>query len=271
MTKTNKIYCISIFILILFQYAFSEEKYIDQTLGYDYITINSNSLTYHNITGLRAGLYTYPEKIKLSLQSTFFNFLYGFDNEGNKKSLILKNEDIIVMYYLDEGWDIKNPFFIGINENSHIFILSCSEIQASSEFKENSKVYSTYFLNQCKLEYPWVENDSDYGIGEYLEFTLAGKSLTSERVFTAKGFFIFNGFISWNNQSLYEKNSRVKKLKLLDLVTKESWEFFLEDIPNPQYIDCSGHEGHKIRVVIDEVYEGTKYTDTCISGLILVK
>lgn len=271
MTKTNK-FLFAISLVFLFSHTVSsEEKYVEQTFGYDYVTINSNSLIYKNITGLKAGSYTYPNEIELSLQSTSTNFLYGFDNDGNKKAMILKNDNIILLYYLDDGWDIENPFFIGINENSHIFTLSSTDIQASSVFKENGKIYSPSFLEYCKLEYPWVENESDYGIGEYLEFTLVGKSISSERVFNATGFFIFNGFISWRNSSLYEKNTRVKRLKLLDLTTQESWEHLLEDTPMPQYVDCSEHEGHKIRIVIDEVYEGTKYTDTCISGLVLIK
>ena len=270
MTKTNKHVLIISLIIILSQKVFSEEKYIEQTFVYDYVTIDSNSLIYHNITGLRAGLYIYPEKITLSLRQTADNYLYGFDDNGNKKAIILMNDDILILYYLDEGWDICNPFFLGINEKSHIITLSSNEIQASSEFKENDKIYSSDFLNQCKLEYPWVENDTEYGIGEYLEFSLSGIT-TSEKQREANGFFILNGFISWRNPSLYEKNSRIKRLKIVDLLTNDFWYQEIADIPNPQYIDCKGHENHKIRVIIEDIYKGTKYKDTCISGLILVK
>ena len=256
--------------MMISQKVISEEKYVDQTLGYDYVIIDSDLLIYRNITGLRAGEYAYPEEITLSLQQTSDYFMYGFDNFGNKKAILLKNENIIILYYLDEGWNVKNPFFVGINEKSHIITLPYTDIKASSEFKENEKIYSANLLKQCKLECPWVENDSGFGIGEYLEFTLSGIT-SSEKKRESNGFFLLNGFLSWNNPSLYEKNCRVKRIKIEDLFTKEYWYQEILDTPDPQYVDCKGHENHTIRVIIDDVYKGTKYKDTCIGGVILVK
>ena len=270
MIKTNKCFLIICFIMIISQKVVSEEKYIEKTLGYDYVSIDSNTLIYRNITGLRAGIYIYPEEITLSLQQTANNYLYGFDDFGNQKAIILKDDNILVLYYLDEGWNIQNPYFIGINEKSHISILVSGDIQASSEFKEKNKVYTSESLKYCKLESPWVENDSEYGIGEYLEFSLSGMS-SSEKKREATGFYMFNGFVSWSNPSLYEKNSRIKRVKIVDLFTNEYWYQEISDTPNPQYVDCNGHENHKIRVIIDAVYEGKKYKDTCVNGIILVK
>lgn len=270
MRKINKSFLLIVFFIVILQKITCEEKYVEQTFGYDYVTIVSNTLSYRNITGLRAGGYTYPEEITLSLKQTSASYLYGFDNSGNKKAIVLKNDSIIILYYLDEGWNEKNPFFIGINEKSHINILPYSDIRASSEFQENDKIYSSNLLNQCIIESPWVENDSEYGIGEYLEFSLSGMT-SSEKKRESTGFFLLNGFISWKNPSLYEKNCRIKRLKIEDLLTKEYWYQEISDTPNPQYVDCKGHENHKIRVIIVDVYEGTKYKDTCISGVILVK
>ena len=115
--------------MIITQKISSEEKYVDQTFGYDYVTIDSNSLIYHNVTGLRAGEYKYPEQIIISLQQTSDYYLYGLDNCGNKKAILLMN-DIIIIYYLDEEWGVNNPFFIGINEKSNIITLPYSDIQA---------------------------------------------------------------------------------------------------------------------------------------------
>ena len=98
MSRTNKYFIILFFILIFSQKLFSEEKFIDQTLGYDYITLDSNSLIYHNVTGLRAGQYTYPERINLSLQQTSYNYFFGFDEFGNKKAIVLKDDNIIILY-----------------------------------------------------------------------------------------------------------------------------------------------------------------------------
>ena len=246
----------------------SENKYIEYDLGYDNIVISQDTAKYENVTGLEIGNYVYPKEVVLSLNNED-PYLIGKNNENKKTGLILKNSDLCIVYYDDENRDINTPFFIGINEESKKLILNGLLIKSSSNLTEKDKIYSPDNLYRLKLNLPWVENDSDYGIGEYLEFELAGYH--GERLFSANGFYIINGFVSITNQSLYEKNTRIKKLKLIDLDTQEEWEQILEDTPNPQFVDCKGHEGNRIRAIIQEVYPGSLWKDTCVSGIILTK
>lgn len=246
----------------------SENKYIEYDLGYDNIVISQDTAKYENITGLEIGNYVYPKEVVLSLNNED-PYLIGKNNENKKTGLILKNSDLCIVYYDEENRDINTPFFIGINEESKKLILNGLSIKSSGNYAEKDKIYSPDNLYRLKLNLPWVENDSDYGIGEYLEFELAGYH--GERLFSANGFYIINGFVSITNQSLYSKNTRIKKLKLIDLDTNEEWEQILEDTPNPQFVDCKGHEGNRIRAIIQEVYPGSLWKDTCVSGIILTK
>ena len=246
----------------------SENKYIEYDLGYDNIVISQDTAKYENITGLEIGNYVYPKEVVLSLKNED-PYQIGKNNENNKTGLILKNSDLCIVYYDEENRDINTPFFIGINEDSKKMILNGLLIKSSSNLTEKDKIYSPDNLYRLELNLPWVENDSDYGIGEYLEFELAGYH--GERLFSASGFYIINGFVSITNQSLYSKNTRIKKLKLVDLDTQEEWEQILEDTPNPQFVDCKGHEGNRIRAIIQDVYPGDLWKDTCVSGIILTK
>ncbi len=82
-----------------------------------------------------------------------------------------------------------------------------------------------------------------------------------------KGFYIVNGFAE--NESLWEANSRVKKIKLTINDTKE-YIVDLEDTRAIQYIDVDYKinnivEPIKVVAEILEVYEGDKYEDTALS------
>ena len=246
----------------------SVQTYIEYDLGYDNFKFDENKCYYENITGLLIGNYYYPKSLIFDL--TFdFPYIKALNSENAKETLILKNKDLCIVYYDDENRNVNYPFFIGIAENSNKRILTGQFIKSSGNFVEKDKEYSPDKLFSLILNNPWVENSSDYGIGEYLEFDLAGFS--GERYLKATGFYIINGFVSISNQSLYEKNTRIKTIKIIDLKTKEEWIQELEDTPNPQFIDCKGHEGNSIRIIIQDVYPGTLWKDTCISGIILAK
>ena len=159
--------------------------YIEYGLGYDNFKFEQEKCYYENITGLEIGNYVYPKEVVLSLENAE-PYLIVKNNENNKTGLVLKNSDLCIVYYDEENRDINAPFFIGINEESKKLILNGLSIKSSGNYAEKDKIYSPDNLYRLKLNLPWVENDSEYGIGEYLEFELAGYS--GERLFSANGF-----------------------------------------------------------------------------------
>lgn len=118
----------------------------------------------------------------------------------------------------------------------------------------------------------WVEGVPGPGIGEtFQETTLEHGGWIP--VFNYTEMCIVNGYAK--NETVWQENNRVKSMKLyfeneyMGLIT-------LEDTMQPQYIDLSAVKmqvgnGCEVtfRFEIVEVYPGTKYDDTCISGLIM--
>ena len=75
------------------------------------------------------------------------------------------------------------------------------------------------------------------------------------------------------NPSLYEKNSRVKKVRFTYIEGKRELIWNFEDTAGGQQIDLSelfkydGKTTATIVMEILEVYKGTKYADTCINSM----
>lgn len=113
----------------------------------------------------------------------------------------------------------------------------------------------------------WVEGDSDYGIGAYLEMKWTPMSDGE--------ISILNGYQS--SKLVWENNSRVKKMKvsvggkavcLIQLADVMGVQKF--KIPNLVTTTEKGYEYNidgLIRFTIVEVYLGLKHKDTAISGL----
>ena len=66
---------------------------------------------------------------------------------------------------------------------------------------------------------------------------------------------------------LYKKNSRAKKLKVLDVDASIEYEFELEDVVEFQTF-CFKNETKNIIITIADVYKGDKWSDTCITGIV---
>ena len=113
-------------------------------------------------------------------------------------------------------------------------------------------------MHDCEIEKVWVEGIKGYGIGE--------------KIYLSKSDFrtliILNGYISFNKPYLYEQNSRVKKLKIIDKINKKEFIVDLKDTPNPQKILSGELLDRELILEILEVYIGSKYEDTCISLII---
>ena len=200
--------------------------------------------------------------IKLDSNANLYNLInsdFGLEkyaDKNNTKILLLKNENITVLYNKEE----VAPSFIGFKNKNQI--ISIDSINSSSSLKEGKIEYSAKNLLELKLKHPWVEAVKGDGIGEYIQFNKKN----------ATGLYILNGFISLERFDLYEKNNRVEKITVSGITSKAEKEVLLLDTAKPQYIDLSDFTNNEeIKLEIKSVYKGTKYDDTCISGIILIK
>ena len=77
---------------------------------------------------------------------------------------------------------------------------------------------------------------------------------------------IANGFFNPKYLNLYNENNRVKKIKIKLLDVNSEIIADLKDTYNLQMIKLP-KKSKKFEIEILEIYKGTKYSDTSISGL----
>lgn len=148
----------------------------------------------------------------------------------------------------------------GFDDNPHCFLDdfwqgTTTYTNCSSYLTEKDKAYTVDNLSKSVMDTPWVEGVPGNGIGE---------GFTIERAYTDY-LLIVNGYISYKKPYLYKQNGRIKRLKVTGLTSGEERILEVLDTPHPQTIDISFiTKKEDIRVEIAEVYEGTKYDDTCL-------
>lgn len=134
--------------------------------------------------------------------------------------------------------------------------------ESSHLVEKDGKEYPVTNLCDMDSETPWVEGVPGYGIGE--SFVLEN---TWETVY--KTLLIMNGFISYEKPFLYKQNGRIKKIRVTGMVSGKEKVLDVLDTPHPQSVDISFiTEPEDVRIMIEEVYPGTKYDDTCIHFMI---
>jgi DNA-binding XRE family transcriptional regulator len=162
----------------------------------------------------------------------------------------------------EDYWDIIGggcSWYCGGGPDSVIASSFLSSTNSKNEFEAR---------NAKDLNYKtvWVEGVKGYGIGEFLEYNFKAVSAPITEI------KIVNGFVK--SQTLWENNSRVKKLKVYidnELFT----ELNLEDIRGVQTFKFNpiGKERNndlpdwKLKFEIAEVYKGLKYDDVVISEI----
>lgn len=160
-------------------------------------------------------------------------------------------------------------------EYSPFHSYNVKSISASSSFKETQYgqdiVYAPinlfrafelgcrchpYWWNNAHI--PWVEGAKGNGINETISIEFNNPIYS---------FSILNGYADVQNMKLFKENGRVKKLKVEDQTNKLEYTMTFEDKVYFNYLELS-KPSNSIKLTILEVYEGSKYQDTCISALI---
>ena len=191
------------------------------------------------------------------------SYLFIFGSQINQFFTDFKNDGSLS--YRDEEDDDLQRY------HSYYF----KNISASSSFSETlggRKIeYSPENLEKCfeigckchpywwnYSHIPWVEGAEGNGIGEYItiEFTedMAGMS-------------VLNGYTDINKLKLFKENARLKEVEIEDLVNGDKWIVSFKDEVYFNYI-AFPKKSSKIKMTIKSVYEGTKYSDTCVSAII---
>ena len=132
---------------------------------------------------------------------------------------------------------------------------------STSYLTEGSTTYEPEHLQQ-KDGLPWASGNGS-GIGDVISI----KEFEHKTPTTLK---IMNGYQDPNHPDYYEKNTRVKKIKLTNTDTQKSKSLIVKDIKNEQTLNISDlGKGRNYDIEIQDVYEGNKYKDLCIQYLVV--
>lgn len=189
---------------------------------------------------------------------TFDSYPFVKTAKGKNLAMVLRSYEMGVVYTEKS----KAPVMTGFAENQNLELVNIKSIKASSSLKEKDIVYGPENLLKMELDAPWVEGKEGDGIDEYLEVKISD----------ATGFYILNGFLSWDKPALFKNNNRVKKIEVRGMKSGKVLNLELQDMPDPQFVSLEGFKKNEsVRIIIKDVYKGKKYSDTCIGGLIFVK
>ncbi|MBR3824398.1 MAG: hypothetical protein IKJ39_04285 [Lachnospiraceae bacterium] len=199
------------------------------------------------------------------------------------------NDTIGSDYLMPNGWDYQFPkpvvgrFFDDRNKEAdfgfdgqswenEVSIMEYYTVATASSYLEPSGVNAYHpnnVVSNNKMS-TWAEGAEGVGIGESIELRQMYMGPGADRLSITR-FCIVNGYAK--NNDIWEKNARVKELKVY---YSEAYmgTITLEDCMEPQYIDVSGvnmtvSNGREavFRFEIADVYPGTKYEDTCLTGI----
>ena len=170
------------------------------------------------------------------------------------KSYYCKDVNQICVLWLLRN--LINPFLC-----PYLFCKLDRAYYATSYLTEGKTTYEPEHLQQ-KDGLPWASGNGS-GIGDVISI----KEFEHKTPTTLK---IMNGYQDPNHPDYYEKNTRVKKIKVTNTDTQKSKSLIVKDIKNEQTFDISDlGKGRNYDIEIQDVYEGNKYKDLCIQYLVV--
>ncbi len=152
------------------------------------------------------------------------------------------------------------PQYQRISFSSDLSGVTASSKLASQNFGGEIYDYSPEKTIDKNLKTCWSEGSSEYGIGEYITFKFRDTRLIEK-------IDLWNGLCS--NEELFYKNSRLRSITIVlsdgqafDYECADGWDNRENIIVMPQSAATSS-----VTIVINSVYKGDEYKDTCISEL----
>lgn len=187
-----------------------------------------------------------PDKNRLYIFSADSKHLVIYDCNKKKSIWLTRQQGAI-----DETYIYSSPHY-----GASSFLTETLHGEKVSYVPEN--------LSLSALSSSWVEGVDGHGMDESISFVNCG--IGSRRI------YIINGFFSPEKPYLFYYNSRVKTFLVNcfddqgNLVNTE--KITLEDTGEMQVLEFSGRYA-SFEFVIKEIYPGSKYQDTAITGIFI--
>jgi len=188
-------------------------------------------------------------------------------------AFVIKWRNLIGGYKIpEEIRQLPGEFTIEDNEQDCVinFYNDIITATASSELTHSQSPYAAGNIIDGKKDTAWVEGVEGDGIGEYVELEVDKPQFVTQ-------IGIIPGYAK--SKDIYFKNNRVAKLKIVlnneyeieNELVDEFNRFNTKTHKDFQLIDVGPYEKKvsKIRLIIEGVHKGSKYSDTCISEILL--
>ncbi len=242
----------------------------------------SGKKLWENSNDVGGGTVIYPYRGRIYLTSYYGNILTCLDKDSGAKIWSIEDKDLywgyvifshndeIIVGYGDvyEGYFIRAHYQDGrILDQWHDGVIPDENIRwdrarASSVLDGNEARYGATNILDSNPETAWSEGAEGYGIGEWIQVEKDGLADIS-RILISNGFH--------KSQEIYNNNGRLKRFRL--------------DFSQGQYIyyevDENKTGSNYIRIIFDrpistdsirltilDVFEGSKYEDTCITDIV---
>lgn len=127
---------------------------------------------------------------------------------------------------------------------------------ASSTLVDDTNIgfnYEPAMVSDGDFSTAWCKSSGDTEPSIVFDF---GRQVKADK------FGIVPGFA--RDEKIYKQNNRIKKATLL-FDDKDPMEVEFKDEYGMQFVNLNGKEFLKIKLVINDVYKGNKYNDTCVS------
>ena len=178
-------------------------------------------------------------------------------NIGNTHEYVNNNDS---RNEIKQNSNTSNKNQINITKNLNTINILNSECSSILHDSTNKNYGSTKVLDG-DFSTVWSEGVSGYGNGEWI-------ILDFDNIYTVKKIKIVNGLV--NKKNGYYNNNRPKSLTL-QFSDGSSQKINLEDNNTGyQVVNINAVETSYVKFVIDSVYYGTKYDDTCIADIELL-
>ncbi len=236
---------------------YKNESYAIDSEDGTYLKIVNGKLLYNDMESI--GEYDNYGYLKVNVNSEVFNLIDGKHEYllFNKRSLfkeLKKTPDNSSFFIPDASLNGKN--LLNITSSS---VLTDKYHSYSPEGIGKAWAKSDIWWCWVKNNIPWVEGKLDDGIDEYIEFDVKKKGNNNQVL------IILNGYVNPEKKNLFRENNRIKSA-LLICDNKDSFTINFNDVVEFTEIELPKEYEH-FKLIIKEVFKGTKYSDTCITGI----
>jgi hypothetical protein len=176
---------------------------------------------------------------------------------------------IKMIYSVPEDKFGQSFYSLNDKQNKYYYVFHSYTAQASSTLKPEDK-YVVDNVKDMKIDTAWCKGKEGDGLGEYILLKLNEPTTVSQIGIIPA--YAKSKETYFNNNRIAQITAIINGSYTVTPSIQDEYVTYGADHPKAyQYIDIRGYNGpiKTIKLIIDKVYPGKKYHDTCISEILL--